>query len=46
VFFLDDYFWGKSNEGIYVIYNDGIYALNEENFLNYKGKRQTGSFHR
>lgn len=31
-----DYFWGKSDEGIYVIYNDATYALNEENFLKYK----------
>lgn len=31
-----DYFWGKSDEGIYVIYNNATYALNEENFLKYK----------
>lgn len=31
-----DYFWGKSNEGIYISYNDVTYALNEENFLKYK----------
>lgn len=31
-----DYFWGKSNEGIYVIYGDKTYALNEANFLKYK----------
>ena len=31
-----DYFWGKSDEGIYVIYDDQTYSLNEENFLKYK----------
>lgn len=31
-----DYFWGKSDEGIYVIYGDKTYALNEANFLKYK----------
>lgn len=31
-----DYFWGKSDEGIYVSYNDKVYAFNEENFLKYK----------
>ena len=31
-----DYFWGKSDEGIYVTYNNQTYSLNEENFFKYK----------
>lgn len=31
-----DYFWGKSNEGIYVQYQNEKYVLNEKNFLEYK----------
>lgn len=31
-----DYFWGKSNEGIYVHYQNEKYVLNEKNFFEYK----------
>ncbi|HQD92779.1 MAG TPA: helix-turn-helix transcriptional regulator [Bacilli bacterium] len=31
-----DYFWGKSNEGIYINYNNNSYILSESNFIKYK----------
>ena len=31
-----DYFWGKSNEGIFINYNDELYTLSEDNFFKYK----------
>lgn len=31
-----DYFWGKSNEGIYINYKGDLYILNESNFIKYR----------